>query len=99
MELQKVIKTILKNKNTALGRTILLPMPNEIVDRNSVSWGSGEIGGVTGSLLVQIADRLTSDKDFKNPLEGVKQEEGLDLVQKLKDGAGEGGKIFGGQMQ
>ena len=89
----------MRTKNTALGRTILLPMPNEIVDRNSVSWGSGKIGSVTGAVFGPIADRLTSDKDFKNPLEGVKQEEILDRLGAItKGGAITGGLDFGGEM-
>ena len=88
----------LRTKNTALGRTILLPMPNEIVDRNSVSWGSGKIGSVTGAVFGPIADRLTSDKDFKNPLEGVKQEEILDRLGAIAGGAITGGLDFGGEM-
>lgn len=71
----------LRTKNTALGKTILLPMPNEIVDQNSVSWGKGEIGSVTGSLFGQISNRLISDAD--NPLEGVEQKNIMDKLGEL----------------
>ena len=33
-------------------------MPNEIADQNSVDWGSGEFGGIAGSLFGPTTDRL-----------------------------------------
>jgi hypothetical protein len=77
----------LRTKNTALGKTILLPMPNEIVDRNSVSWGKGEIGSVTGSLFGQISNRLISDAD--NPLEGVEQKNIMEKLGELSSSTGQ----------
>ena len=73
-------------------------MPNEIVDRNSVSWGSGKIGSIPGSIFGPIADRLTSDRDFKNPLEGVKQDEILDRLGAMGQGAASGALDFFGDM-
>jgi hypothetical protein len=81
----------LRTRNTELGTTILLPMPNEIADQNSVSWGSGEFGGIAGSLFGPTAKRLLGS-DVSNEL---KNTEGGNFIDKLKNAAGETGQYFG----
>ena len=80
----------LRTRNEELGKTILLPMPNEIADQNSVSWGSGEFGGIAGSLFGPTADRLLGGQ----LRDDEKKQEGEDIVNKLKNFAGETGQYF-----
>lgn len=89
----------LRTKNTALGKTILLPMPNEIVDRNSVDWGPGKMDSVTGSLFGQVARRALNEEN--SLLEGVDQKNIMERLGQLgsegfefaKDFATEAGKV------
>ena len=83
----------LRTRNEELGKTILLPMPNEIADQNSVDWGSGEFGGIAGSLFGPTANRILPGGQKLETAEMKK--EGEDIIQKLKNFAGEGGKYFG----
>ena len=80
----------LRTRNEELGKTILLPMPNEIADQNSVSWGSGEFGGIAGSLFGPTADRLLGGQ----LRDDEKKQEGEKLIEKLKNFAGETGQYF-----
>ena len=79
----------LRTRNEELGKTILLPMPNEIADQNSVSWGPGEFGGIAGSLFGPTAQRLLNLNS-----ELGKDEKGGDIIEKLKNLAGETGQYF-----
>ena len=89
----------LRTKNTALGRTILLPMPNEIVDQNSVSWGPGKMDSVTGSLFGQVARRALNEED--SILAGTNKDNIMERLGQLgsagfefaKDFARESGKV------
>ena len=81
----------LRTRNEELGKTILLPMPNEIADQNSVSWGSGEFGGIAGSLFGPTANRLLGVNNAKLDAD----EKGGDIIEKVKNFAGETGKYFG----
>lgn len=83
----------LRTKNTALGKTILLPMPNEIVDRNSVSWGPGKMDSVTGSLFGQVSRRALSEED--SILEGVDQKNIMEKLGQLGTQTGEFFEDFG----
>ena len=80
----------LRTRNEELGKTILLPMPNEIADQNSVSWGSGEFGGIAGSLFGPTADRLLGGQ----LRDDEKKQEGEKIIDKLKNFAGETGQYF-----
>ena len=80
----------LRTRNEELGKTILLPMPNEIADQNSVSWGSGEFGGIAGSLFGPTADRLLGGQRRDDE----KKQEGEKIIDKLKNFAGETGQYF-----
>ena len=81
----------LRTRNEELGKTILLPMPNEIADQNSVSWGSGEFGGIAGSLFEPTARRLLGREDLK---ENEKKQKNENFLEKLKNAAGETGQYF-----
>ena len=76
----------LRTRNEELGKTILLPMPNEIADQNSVSWGPGEFGGIAGALADPVARRLlgTPDKTKDN----LDDREGKNVFEKLKNQVG-----------
>ena len=77
----------LRTRNEELGKTILLPMPNEIADQNSVSWGPGEFGGIAGALADPVARRLlggTLDKTKDN----LDEREGKNVLEKLKNQVG-----------
>ncbi|WLW37898.1 baseplate tail tube cap [Synechococcus phage S-8S56] len=80
----------LRTRNEELGKTILLPMPNEIADQNSVSWGSGEFGGIAGALFGPTADRLLGGELRADE----KKQKDEDIIQKLKNFAGETGQYF-----
>ena len=80
----------LRTRNEELGKTILLPMPNEIADQNSVSWGSGEFDGIAGSLFEPTARRLFGGDLNKDET----KKEGENFIDKLKNAAGETGQYF-----
>ncbi|WLW37479.1 baseplate tail tube cap [Synechococcus phage S-8S53] len=82
----------LRTRNEELGKTILLPMPNEIADQNSVSWGSGEFGGIAGSLFGPTASRLLDQTTALRTDEQKQKSE--NFIDKLKNFAGETGQYF-----
>jgi len=66
--------------NKKLLQTIILPIPQNISDSNSASWGENSLDSVAGGLMSGTADVMSSSTPFNTGLKAVKG-----VIDKLRE--------------
>ena len=86
-----------RTNNSKLLETIIIPMPNQIADQNSVNWGANSFSSVAGELFNPTSERLLAGDKF-NDKEKTASLQDLTNQNFLKSSlgyVGELGKAFG----